>query len=154
VAFALLIGSVSFACEKPAARSDAMTTTAAAATAAKTGTDLETLERAVSLPRRPRAAQWRKALRGTVGLGPTDWQLVAVLEYSPEDSAALLATLTSTRLTSSIGDDDGWLPAATRVALKDAPAFEATPFFKSPLLQGTLFHLPGTTTFVLVLFTT
>ncbi|RKH48478.1 hypothetical protein [Corallococcus llansteffanensis] len=129
-------------------------TTETAAPAAKTGTDLETLQKLVTLPRRPQAVQWRSSARGIPGgLGPTDTQLLAVLEYPAADVQALLSTLKSTRLTVKV-DDGGWLPEATREALKQATAYEATPFFKSPLNQGTVFHLPKSNTFVLVLFTT
>ena len=128
-------------------------TTETAAPAAKTGTDVETLEKAVTLPRRPQAVQWRMSPRGVQGgLGPTDTQLLAVLEYPAADAQALLSTLKATKLTAKV-DDGGWLPEATREALKQATAYEAKPFFKSPLNQGTVFHLPKTNTFVVVLFT-
>ncbi|RKG93281.1 hypothetical protein [Corallococcus terminator] len=129
-------------------------TTETAAPAAKTGTDLETLEKSVALPRRPQAVQWRKSLRGIQGgLGPSDTQLIAVLEYPAAEAQALLPTLKATRLTVKV-DDGGWLPEATREALKQATAYEATPFFKGSLRQGTVFHLPQSNTFVLVLFST
>ncbi|RYZ35804.1 MAG: hypothetical protein EOO72_11810 [Myxococcaceae bacterium] len=129
-------------------------TTQTAAPAAKTGTDLETLEKNATLPLRPQQVRWRQSLRGVQGgLGPTDTQLLAVLEYSAADAQALLSTLKTTRLTVKV-DDGGWLPEATREALKQATAYEATPFFKSSLRQGTVFHLTASNTFVLVLFST
>ncbi|MCY1045677.1 hypothetical protein OV208_30470 [Corallococcus sp. bb12-1] len=127
-------------------------TTETAAPAARTGTDLETLEQNVTLPRRPQAVQWRKSPRGIQGgLGPSDTQLIAVLEYPAAEAQALLPTLKATRLTVKV-DDGGWLPETTRAALKQATAYEATPFFKASLRQGTVFHLPQSNTFVLVLF--
>lgn len=128
-------------------------TTDASVQQAKTGTDLETLEKTVTLPRRPQAAQWRKSLRGTVGLGPTDWQLLAVLEYSPDDAQALLASLKPVKRASVKVDDGGWLPEATREALKGAPAYDASDFLRPPLQAGNVFHLPGSNTFVLALVT-
>jgi hypothetical protein len=130
-------------------------TTEASAQQAKTGTDLDTLEKTVTLPRRPRAAQWRKSLLGGVGLGPTDWQLLAVLEYSEEDARALLAELKPLRGGASGAEveDGGWLPGATRTALNQAKAYDASAFFRSPLRAGSLYHLPGSNTFVLSLFT-
>ncbi|MBN8231804.1 hypothetical protein JYK02_30260 [Corallococcus macrosporus] len=127
-------------------------TTQTAAPAAKTGTDLETLEKTVTLPRRPQAVQWRQSPRGVPGgLGPTDTQFLAVLEYPAAEGQALQAALKPTRLTVKV-DDGGWLPAATRDALKGATAYDAAPFFKGSLRQGTVFQLPDSSTFVLVLF--
>ncbi|NBD10841.1 MULTISPECIES: hypothetical protein [Corallococcus] len=127
-------------------------TTQTAAPAAKTGTDLETLEKTVTLPRRPQAVRWRQSARGIPGgLGPTDTQFLAELEYAAADVPALQAALKPTRLTVKV-EDGGWLPDATRDALKGATAYDAAPFFKGSLRQGTVFHLPGTNTFVLVLF--
>ncbi|AGC49037.1 hypothetical protein MYSTI_07765 [Myxococcus stipitatus DSM 14675] len=126
---------------------------AAVSPPARTGTDLASLEQAVTLPRRPVAVQWRKAIRGSVGLGPTDWELLAVLEYSEADTQALLSTLTPTELAPPTLEDGGWLPAATRKSLEQARAYDASAFYRPPLQNGTVLHVPGTRTFVLSLFT-
>lgn len=107
----------------------------------------------MTLPRRPISVQWRKAVRGTPGLGPTDWELLAVLEYSETEAQALLATLKPTDLAPPTLDDGGWLPAATRKSLASARAYDASAFYRPPLQHGTLLHVPGTNTFVLSLFT-
>ncbi|WP_338873237.1 hypothetical protein [Myxococcus stipitatus] len=130
-----------------------MSKASAAAAPAKTGTDLASLEQVVTLPRRPVSVQWRKALRGTVGLGPTDWEVLAVLEYSEADTQALLATLTPSELAPPSLEDGGWLPAATRKSLEQARAYDASAFYRPPLQNGTVLHVPGTRTFVLSLFT-
>jgi hypothetical protein len=153
LATTLVLGCGSLACDESTDKGASMTTQTAEA-AAKTGTDLETLEKAVTLPRKPQSVRWRSSPRGIPGgLGPTDTQLLAVLEYSAADAQALQASLKPTRLTSRV-EDGGWLPAATHEALKGATAYDATPFHKGALRQGTVFHLPQSHTFVLVLFTT
>ena len=126
----------------------------AAAPAEKTGTDLASLEQMVNLPRRPASVQWRKALQGRGrGLGPTDWKLLAVLEYPEAEAQALLGTLKPTGLAAPGLNDGGWLPEATRQSLKAAKAYDASAFFKPPLQNGVVLHVPGTNTFVLSLFT-
>jgi hypothetical protein len=125
-----------------------------AAVPAQTGTDFASLERMVNLPHRPSAVQWRRAFQGPGGgLGPTDWQLIAVLEYPPAEAQALVSTLRPTEVAAPGLDDGGWLPEATRQSLKDAQAYDASAFYRSPLLAGTLLHVPGSNTFVLSLFT-
>ncbi|SEU09789.1 hypothetical protein [Stigmatella erecta] len=125
-----------------------------AAAPAKTGTDLDSLEQMVNLPQRPAAVQWRKALRGRGGgLGPTDWQLIAVLEYPAAEAQALVSTLKPTGLAAPGLDDGGWLPEATRQSLKSAQAYDASAFYRPPLQEGTVLHVPGSSTFVLSLFT-
>jgi|GEM_PF-6426266 len=120
---------------------------------ARTGTDLASLEQVVNLPRRPVSVQWRKAIRGAPGIGPTDWEVLAVLEYSEEETQALLATLKPTDRPPPTLDDGGWLPAATRKSLLGARAYDASAFYRPPLQHGTVLHVPGTNTFVLSLFT-
>ncbi|NTX07445.1 hypothetical protein HUA74_05785 [Myxococcus sp. CA051A] len=120
---------------------------------AKTGTDLASLEQVVNLPRRPVSVQWRKAIRGKVGMGPTDWEVIAVLEYSEADAQALLATLTPTELAPPTLNDGGWLSATTRKSLERARAYDASAFYRPPLQNGTVLHVPSTNTFVLSLFT-
>ncbi len=54
-------------------------------------TDLDQLARLVDLPRRPLSARWgTRPLGAQGGFGPSDWELVAVLRFAPEDVAALL----------------------------------------------------------------
>jgi hypothetical protein len=128
-------------------------TTEATAQQAKTGTDLATLEKTVNLPRHPQAVQWRKSLLGSVGLGPTDWQFLAVLDYSEADARALQAELKPSGNAPEVPKDGGWLPAPTREALKGAKVYDASAFYKGSLRSGALYQLPGSNTFVLALFT-
>ncbi|WP_240356399.1 MULTISPECIES: hypothetical protein [Myxococcus] len=86
-------------------------------------------------------------------MGPTDWEVLAVLEYSEAEAQALLATLKPTDLAPPTLDDGGWLPASTRKSLAGARAYDASAFYRPPLQHGTVLHVPGTNTFLLSLFT-
>lgn len=150
----MALGCGLLACEDQDAPPPSPTMSQAAAPAEKTGTDLASLEQMVNLPRRPASTQWRKALRGRGrGLGPTDWKLLAVLEYPEAEAQALLGTLKPTGLAAPQLDDGGWLPEATRQALKGARPYDASAFYRPPLQNGVVLHVPGTSTFVLSLYT-
>jgi hypothetical protein len=118
-----------------------------------TGTDLATLEKMVTFPRPPRAVRWRHKTMGDDFLGPSDWNLLAVLEYSKEDAEALIAGFRQARDSPTAFADEAWLSESTRASLKDAVAYDASPFFRSPLRDGMLIYLPDSSTFILYLFT-
>jgi hypothetical protein len=120
---------------------------------ARSGADVATLGGMVVLPRAPQSVRWRQATRGIVGLGPTDWKLVAVLEYSREDAQALIAELRPAQGPTPSLAEETWLGGATLAGLKGASAYDASAFFRPPLSQGALFRLPDSNTFVLALFT-
>jgi len=120
---------------------------------ARSGSDLATLEKMVVLPRPPRSVLWRQAIQGSVGLGPTDWKVVAVLEYSSEEAQALLAGLERAQGPAASLAEETWLAEPMRAALEKADAYEASAFLRPPLTHGTVYFLPQSNTFVLALFT-
>jgi len=55
-------------------------------------TDLKQLDRLMTLTVAPQAAQWEVIESGGGGLGPSDWGLVALLRFTPDQRRALLGT--------------------------------------------------------------
>lgn len=118
-------------------------------------TDVDKLSKLVRLPVRPKAAQWRRATLGSGGpLGPTDWTLVALLDFEPEDADAIVSVARQrpTPAAVTIGDRS-WLPPEVSAALEKASRLDASAFHRSPLMHGVLLHLDGSSRFVLILYT-
>ena len=124
-----------------------------------TSTDLNALGQLIHLPVPPRAATFEKVTLGRGGaFGPTDWELIAVLEYEPETLKQLalqpVQQEPEAALTFSADEMRPWFPAEVKAAF-DAPeahgashcrgeGFDAAPFAKSPLLQGVIAVPQGT----------
>ncbi len=117
-------------------------------------TDLDALASLVTLPRRPLAVQYRKTLLSPAGIGPSDWRLMAVLEYSAADAAKLLAASRPLVGPSPALGDTRWLPKPVRLGLRSARPLDAGAFARLSLRNGALFHIKDTSSFVLILFST
>lgn len=129
----------------------------------KVSTDVDELARLVNLPHKPVSATWQRRASGAdAGAsrvpGPTDWSLTALLEFSEEDAARVVAVATARRpaATREVKAQD-WFPEAVKKhvtgdALK-GEAYDAGDFYKSPLVNGTLLRIGGTNYFVLGLYT-
>jgi len=90
-----------------------------------------------------------------MGLGPTDWKLIAVLEYSASDARALAASLTpqpGAKLEWTAAEE-AWLTPAVRTALDSAAVYDAAPLGKFSLRIGSIARLKDGNTFVLVMIT-
>ncbi len=121
-----------------------------------TGTDVETISKLLSLRAPPQKARWRKSLMGEPGLGPTDWKLIAVLEYSAADAPGVVASLkklpAGTKLSLEPAED-AWLDPAVRAAMGAGTLYDAAPLGRPPLASGSIVRLKDGTTFVLVMIT-
>lgn len=113
--------------------------------------DLEALSQLVHLPAKPSAVLWQRAIQGSVGFGPTDWSLTAVLDYSPEEARALVAEAKKTGPTDPLAPE--WLPDELRVDLKKAVPLDAQAFRRPPLSGGNVYYLEESSKLVLMLFT-
>jgi hypothetical protein len=116
--------------------------------------DVDALAQVVRLPRRPNRVQWRKAVLGRGGLGPTDWSLTALLEFSEADAKVLLAGCEVAPPGTELPELGPWLPQDVREnAAAKVMAYDAAAFFRSPLLHGALFRLGQGPRFLLYLHT-
>jgi hypothetical protein len=119
-------------------------------------TDLSKLERFIKLSEKPLNARWQTFQmtgKTTSELGPTDWNLVAILEYDPgtlqklKDSMEVLTTPAETFVEANFVKD--WFPQAVRDSFVSDPAtgylklsptrYKPTLFAQAPLQFGYVF---------------
>jgi hypothetical protein len=130
-------------------------------------TDVAGLSRLIRLPYPPVRALYTTAVRGVVGLGPTDWELTALLTFdaSHADVIANLAARRPRPRAALIVQPEriDWFPPETRnllvESLKEAgfrlngEIYDVNEFIKSPLMHGHMIRVGTTSHFYLYLFT-
>lgn len=125
--------------------------------------DLQKLAKLITLPRPPQDVWWQTVQAGEPGFGSTDWSLVAVLQFDPEDLRAIL--------TESPLLPEGDVPTLNRALLfggspevfqsrlvevgpglfrLPSPARGPDLFVRSPLLDGYLVPVTEDTVFLLL----
>ncbi len=121
-------------------------------------TDLAELGRLIHLPVPPRAVTFEKATLGHGGaFGPTDWELIAVLDYDPAAIKQLDLRPPEQEperaLTFYGREVRPWFPPEVKATFQPAEGgdsrcqgegFDAAPFARSPLLQGVIAVPQGT----------
>jgi hypothetical protein len=133
------------------------------ATSGEVGHDVNRLGRRIQLPVKPSEVWFEERPVGRPGgLGPTDYQLIAVMRFDPAALKTLEgATKSNTGQGAAVGRefDRPWLPPEVKAALqprdedsrrvRDGREFDGTPFFRSPFLTG-YFVIVGATGYVLL----
>lgn len=117
--------------------------------------NVDFLAETITLPKRPVSAIWQMLphdVDASSAGGGTAWRITAVLEFTPDDTAAILATARATPDVPAIGALR-WFPEPVREALAKTPAtlYDAEPFFSSLYRRGALAHIEGTNYFLLQL---
>ncbi len=121
-------------------------------------TDLAELGRLIHLPVPPRAVIFEQLTLGGGGaFGPTDWELIAVLDYDPDAIRQLdlhpPEQEPERALTFDWREVCPWFPPLVKAAFQPTKGgdshcrgegFDAAPFVKSPLLQGVIAVPQGT----------
>ncbi len=130
-------------------------------------TDVNALSRLIRLPYQPRSVRWTQIKMGKIGLGPSDYGLIAVLEYDDAICAGILAKSTPELegnpaiLTKE--EAGGWLFPLVRNQLEPngdhyykikGTAFRPTLFAHSPFLIGYVIRIENTNFLLLALSTT
>jgi len=131
-------------------------------------TDVEALNKLITLPVRPVSVVWRRQIRGAANSrvpGPTDWYLEALLTFDPDDVKRVADEAKTAEKPRDIGSIDGidWLPSEVRQNFDAEPnsakykvkgeVYAASAFAKPPLSQGYLVRLGETSQFFLKLYT-
>lgn len=135
---------------------------------AEPSTDIDALNRAITLPRRPTAAIWQRAVKGSnrSGVpGPTDYELQAVLTFSEEDAERIVEEAAKRERPGDVGTIKklDWFPAGVKEQLtKESDSdeyrikgevYDASAFAKSPLSHGYFVRVGQTPRFYLYLYT-
>lgn len=130
-------------------------------------TDMNALGRLIRLPHQPKTVRWSEITMGKPGLGPTDYSLIAVLEYDDTTCTEILGESTRelegnpAMLTKE--DAEGWLFPLVRKQLEpDGEAFyrvkgvvfQPTLFAKPPFVVGYVIRIEKTNFLFLTLSTT
>ncbi len=126
--------------------------------------DIDKLSRLIELPVQPRKARWEVIETGTTGgMGPNDWTLVAILEFTPENYRSVIDRLRIGPLKQALqlpflpwypDEIKKWPHAANSGRyLFEGEAASAEPFFSPPLLQGEAIPIPSADALLLVLTT-
>lgn len=117
--------------------------------------NVDFLAETITLPKRPVSATWQMLphdVDASSAGGGTAWRITAVMEFKPDDTAAILATTRVTPDAPAI-EASRWFPESVREALAKAPEtlYDAQPFFSSLYRRGVLAHIEGTDYFLLQL---
>jgi hypothetical protein len=127
------------------------------------GRDLDRLGKRIQLPVKPSEVWFEERPVGRPGgMGPTDYQLIAVLRFDPGTLKTLEGSAKeNTGEPAVVGHefDRPWLPPAVKAALqprdedsrgvRDGREFDGAPFFRSPFTTG-FFVIVGATGYVLL----
>lgn len=118
-------------------------------------TDLDMLEKLISLPAMPIEAHWYTAdiIRSPIdSIGPTDWGLVAKIEFAAQDLNKIIESAevrTDVSIPShlplasidSSAEKSFQIKQNEKFYYTDLPAYRASSFIKDPLLNGVLYKL-------------
>lgn len=126
----------------------------------KMNTDIEQLQRLISLQKTPSKAMWSiKEFGGDDGLGPNDWALVAIVEFEHD----ITKTLAKKTLKEDIKlPNMNWYPESFIKYLEKTDSgeyktslnkFHAESFFSSPLLNGYFIPIQETNSLFIYLYT-
>lgn len=122
--------------------------------------DVDFLGQNITLPRRPIAVSWQMLPHDDASTSDiasaTHWRLTAIMEFSPDDAAALLAGMQDKQ--PAPGEEiapENWFPAAVATAMTDKPMryIDPTPFFGGLYRRGAAAHIEGTDYFLVRLIT-
>lgn len=122
--------------------------------------DINTLGKSIALPRRPLGAVWQMKQMGDGEMGPSDYSITAVMQFSPRDLQAITASAAK-RAAPKPGfiSVEPWYPhtlrkqAAKSKGRLKAQGLDASDFYKMSFIQGELWRVEGTNTLVVSLFT-
>lgn len=126
--------------------------------------DINTLGKSIALPRRPLGAVWQMKQMGDGEMGPSDYSITAVMQFSPRDLKWIVDSASSRGSHRVVQVPlASWYPAPLqkkavrnnsgklRLSVQNLSAFD---FEKLSLRNGNLFHVVGTNYCVLSLSTT
>ena len=126
--------------------------------------DINKLGQSIALPRRPLNAVWQRKQIGDGEMGPSDYAITAVMQFSPRDLKWILDSASSRGSHRAVQVPlASWYPAPLqkkaarnnsgnlRLQVRNLSAFD---FEKLSLRNGSLFHVVGTNYCVLSLSTT
>lgn len=128
-------------------------------------TDIEGLEKQISLPVRPQEVKWTAEIfdnsKGAVP-GPTDYRLAALLKYDDKSAAELVRKLEAETAEKSSGNTDvkSWFPDEVKNEAKtsdgrtylEGAKYLPDVFLRAPYQNGNLTRIGKTNYFVLNLF--
>ena len=122
--------------------------------------DIDTLGKSIALPRRPLSAVWQMKQMGDGEMGPSDYTIKAVMQFSPRDLQALTARAAKRAAprpgTISL---EPWFPQALKKKAEKsknglrAQSLDPSDFYKMSFIQGKLWRIEGTNYFFVSLFT-
>lgn len=111
-------------------------------------TDVDELSRFIAFPFPPKAAWWRTADRGDSGaLGPSDWELMAVLQFAPEDIESIIGKSglqKSDPPEKIIASSPGMSELLKNHGPLEDRLYGAELFARSPLIDGFVVRIKGT----------
>lgn len=129
--------------------------------------NIQQLGSIITLPHAPAAVHWAQTRTGEGGLGPTDYSILAILDYDDaiceqivRQSPRLPGTDPAIVAREEVGD---WMPSSVKSHFTQEKEgyfrVAGTPldpvlFKRSPLLTGFVLRLPGTNQIVVALSTT
>lgn len=130
-------------------------------------TDLGALSRLIRLPYTPERGIYTTAIRGVVGLGPTDWELAALLTFDVTQAEAIVreaARRPRPRSPLVVPPERvDWFPPDARDLLLESPQdrgfllkgelYDVNDFIKPPLTHGQMARAGATSHFYLYLYT-
>jgi hypothetical protein len=116
-------------------------------------TDISKLSTFISLPHSPASSRWRVIEKGTAGLGPDDWALMAILQYDETTAQILRTDLADLEPLENVYVDVDFIEDWFRLEIREVfipekgtdfltlslPRYPATQFAKPPLVNGYFF---------------
>lgn len=111
-------------------------------------TDAAELSKFIALPFPPKAVWWRTAEReGSGSMGPTDWELMAVLQFSPQGIESIISRtkiIQSDSPEKIVAGSPGMIEMLKGHGSVGERLYSAELFAKSPLLEGFIAQIKGT----------
>jgi len=111
-------------------------------------TDAAELSKFVALPFPPKAVWWRTTEReGSGAMGPSDWELMAVVQFSPQYIESIISRSKSLKSDSPekiVAGSHGMIEMLKGHGSVGERLYSAELFAKSPLLEGFVVQIKGT----------